>query len=928
MIKFLTTSFLLLFTVYSIAEEVTDNYELATKAFADQKMNEAFIHIKNILREQPEHLPSKILLSKIYFDAGNIVATEQELKEALMLGADINLILPLLGRSLIIQKRVSDVLSLAKYKNSFTKKSKFEWALLKGQVHILKQDDLSAQSEFEKALLLAPNNVRGINTVAYLYLTLGWLDKAKPLIEKSLRLQKNNEKTWVLQGKLSLAQGNAITALANFEQALSIDVNDPQVLRNLAFLSFRLQDMDRAEKYTQLILQQSPFDPAATLINAWLLISQDNLVQARSNLADLNDKLSNLQDNVLFEDSFISFVQGASEYLQGNHIKARQHLETYLSQFPEDISTIKMLVGINNHSELFQKTINLLEKSTIAVEKNFELSSQLIQLYLQNKRLLRAESILEQMEINFAGNPYIIYTQAKIARMRGQEEQALALLNNAEYSESKPLYILLLTGELYLQLNEITQAEIIAKKFIAEAVIDERVFNFIASLYIQQNKEDKALIFIEKILKSSPDNLTALFNKASIFSQQNKIEQSITLLNNILKQDSEHTPALLLMSRNALVLKNYESALTWATKVLVYDRLNVSALKARLFIIKQQQNWKAALTAAKKLLKSDRLNPDYLVENMKLNIKLGSFSEALKHSNILFTLWNDSAAKLTYLAKLQVSAKGIDLALKSLERAEKVDDKLITTKIAKARIYYLLDNIDKAEEIIKNIEKDMGKSTEIYLLKGDIAKEKGLLTIAQQAYTQAMTIDSTNVSAIIKLYQLTSQGVGEQEFTVLLEQLVSKKSTPVWVRKMLADSYMNQKNYQQAEVHYEYLLSLSTLEDTSSILNNLANIYAINDLNKALITANKGLAHDNKNAALLDTLGWILAQQHKYAEALAVLRKAFSLNARSAEIRYHIAYTLVKLNRKQEAKVELRASLSEGESFSEYQAAKTLLESL
>lgn len=926
--KFLAASLLLLFTVCATAEEVTDSYELAAKAFYAEDMNKAFIHIKNILREQPDHLPSKILLSKIYFDAGNIAATEQELKEALLLGADINLVLPLLGNALIIQKRVSDVLSLVKYKNSFTNASKFEWALLKGQVYIIKKDSLNAQAEFEKALLLAPDNVRGINTVAYLYITLDWFDKADELIQKSLSLNKNNEKTWALKGELSLAQGKPIIALSDFEKALMIDIHDPKVLRSLALLSFRLKDMDRVEKYTKLILKRSPFDPAATLINAWMLISQDKLDQAKKSLVGLNGKLSILQEDALFEDSFIGFTQGASEYLQGHYKQARQYLEAYLSRFPEDVSTIKMLVDIYNRDGLFQTSINVLEKSRGAVEKNFELSLKLIELYLDSEKYLRAESHLSRMKVNFPGNPYIIFTQAKIAHKRKNYKQALAFLNNGKYSVKKPLYIRLFTGELYLQLNELSQAEIIAEQFIAEDINDVDALNFMSSLYARQKKQGKALFFIEKVLVVSPGDLTALFNKALILSQKNENDQSISLLNKILEQDANHTPALLLLSRHALALKDYKSALSWVTRVIDYDRYNTPALKVRLLIIKQQNDPELALDAAQKLLKTDSFNPYFLIENMQLEIDLENFPAAIAHGNILYSLWSNSAPKLTYLAKLQVSADAVDLALKSLERAEEADNTLVATKIAKARIYYLLGNMSEAEKIITTTEQNYGKFAGFYLLKGDIAKDKNQFELAHKMYTQAILIDRTNVSAIINLYQLTLKKIGEQEFTVLLEQLVSQKSTPQWVKKILADSYMNQKKYQQAEAHYKNLLTLSGLEKTPSILNNLANIYAVTDLNKALATVKKGLSVDDKNAALLDTMGWILAQQQKYQEALSILRKAFSMDASSAETRYHLAYTLAKLNRKNEAKIELSAALSEGEVFSQYHEAKTLLESL
>ena len=54
------------------ANFVENNYENAATAFTENKVNDAFIFVKNALQKNPEHLPSKILISKIFFDAGNI----------------------------------------------------------------------------------------------------------------------------------------------------------------------------------------------------------------------------------------------------------------------------------------------------------------------------------------------------------------------------------------------------------------------------------------------------------------------------------------------------------------------------------------------------------------------------------------------------------------------------------------------------------------------------------------------------------------------------------------------------------------------------------------------------------------------------------------------------------------------------------------
>ena len=68
-----------------------DYYEKALQSFYNKKSNDALIYLKNALKENSQHLPSKLLLSKIYLEKEDAYAALETLNEALNMGADGNL---------------------------------------------------------------------------------------------------------------------------------------------------------------------------------------------------------------------------------------------------------------------------------------------------------------------------------------------------------------------------------------------------------------------------------------------------------------------------------------------------------------------------------------------------------------------------------------------------------------------------------------------------------------------------------------------------------------------------------------------------------------------------------------------------------------------------------------------------------------------
>lgn len=910
------------------ANLVENNYENAATAFAENKVNDAFIFVKNALQKNPEHLPSKLLISKLFFDAGNLPAVEEELYEALELGADINLVLPVLGSTLIIQKKAQELLELAKYQIQFSRQSEFEWALLMGQLELLNKNETKAQAEFERALTILPANPRALNSLALLYMGFGWQQKAKDLIEQSLLIKPNNEKTLVLKGEVLLAENKSDEALALFEQGFAIDPEDPKILRNLAFLNLRLQNYSKVKQYTDLILAQSPLDPAATLISAWRMMLNDDKELAEQSLAELSSALSLLDDKNISKGKLTSFIQGASEYLQGHNEKARQYLFSHLNTFPGDRSALRMLLEINSDNEVTSKLIILLEKNKKNIVGDLYLGTKLVQLYLSEHKILRADSLLSQVEENFPQHSFVIYLKATIERMRRNPRQALALLNNHKFSGQAPLYFLLLKGELQLELNNLKSAGETAALVLAKESNNLDAYNFIAAVNIKNNQFVKAMLNIEKVLELDNKNITAMFNKAIVLKFKNDISGFKSIINDILLDNPEHSASLLLLARYELSQGNTDEVISHTNTVLLYEPDNKYAIELEFAAYTQDKNTRSALIVAKKLTKIDRLNPIYIVAKVQLLTELKQYQEAERSINILYGLWDNESDKLLNLSELQTKAKFYQNAVKTLNRAKELTPESLPIELALANNYLQLKQNDKVVKAFIYIERQFGQSAELFLLKGDLAASNDKNGEAFHYYEQSIGLKSSNPKAIIKLYKLSGQGVKSDKFTEIVEKLLLGESTPNWVRKILADSYLMQNKLAKAQHHYEELLTRDDLVSEPSILNNLANIYAKDNVDKALLTAKKGLELGSKNSSLLDTIGWLLAKQKKYDEALSFLRDAFTMNASSPTIRYHLGFTLNELGRGKEAIKELNGALANGESFSEYQAAKSLLELL
>jgi tetratricopeptide (TPR) repeat protein len=120
-------------------------------------------------------------------------------------------------------------------------------------------------------------------------------------------------------------------------------------------------------------------------------------------------------------------------------------------------------------------------------------------------------------------------------------------------------------------------------------------------------------------------------------------------------------------------------------------------------------------------------------------------------------------------------------------------------------------------------------------------------------------------------------------------------------RNLLADFLLVTGRPEKAKIHYQHLLK-NNAPNTAGNANNLGNIL-LDESKPQEARPHILLAYEllPDQAHILNTYGRLLINDEQFDLALGVLRQAYAKNARSDSIKYHLAYTLHKLDRITEA---------------------------
>ena len=252
------------------------------------------------------------------------------------------------------------------------------------------------------------------------------------------------------------------------------------------------------------------------------------------------------------------------------------------------------------------------------------------------------------------------------------------------------------------------------------------------------------------------------------------------------------------------------------------------------------------------------------------------------------------------------------------------------TSIALQYTSFLLDINDneEADKILKSLSASRSKSPIYHFLQGRLQANRGNSEQAVNAYQKALDIDPTFVQALSAMY---NYALVEQHVDIFLStarRLASDESGAVLAKHLLAQYLFFIREFEESSTLYLELIEEGTVLNPAEVYNRLAIMSLENTVTDAKQYIIQAYELQPNSAKILDTFGYIKALEGDYEGSLRMLRDAFARDAKDPNIRYHLGYTLAKLNRIDEAKKELTFAVNVERPFFMRPQAKRLLDSL
>ena len=241
--RILVSIILLAMISHSSAESAPEHFEAAIYRFNNKEYNASVILLKNALREDPQHLPSRILLGKSLIRTGDVAGAEKDLKIALEFGADESLVVTPLGSAYLIQGKYQQLLDEIRSGSRSTEVEK-QVLVLRAYAQIQLGDLNQAEQDLTRARRLMPNDPRPMLGLATVAIRQGDLNKAEQFIALAQNHQPDESEILFAQGEILRLKGEVDSAIQLFNQSIALEPQKIQARLSQAALLINRSDGD------------------------------------------------------------------------------------------------------------------------------------------------------------------------------------------------------------------------------------------------------------------------------------------------------------------------------------------------------------------------------------------------------------------------------------------------------------------------------------------------------------------------------------------------------------------------------------------------------------------------------------------------------------------------------------------------------------
>ncbi|TYK64635.1 XrtA/PEP-CTERM system TPR-repeat protein PrsT [Colwellia echini] len=933
-----TRVFLILFTlissnVFAQNSAINQSYEDALQAFYQAKYQTSIIHLKNILQLDSNHLPSRVLMAENLLQQGKASAAEVELKFASAAGADNMKIMPLLARAYLIQNNYQFILDIYIPENSPDNYKSIMQGYV-GYAYLGQRDYPQATAAFTQSLTLSPNNVDALLGLAKVSIQQEDSAHALSLIKQVLTIEPNNKQALLMASITYKLTNDLSAALTTINQLILLDDKNYSALLTRSMLLSGLGEDEQAAADLDIILDHFPNEPIANYVRLISSPAQaDNEASKKlelhlmSILASIPAEYKNEQPVFLFLTGLVNFQNNAME-------NAQQTLLKYHKKAPNDIAAIKLLARSQMAlGDYFQAKKHLI-KAHFLDEADVEIWALLARTYMMTDELDKADFYFKKVHNS---NPTDLTAIIDLATLYLLNDDVIAIqkllepaTKIASLSDNIPqqTQILFMLIKALQETNSLDEAMLYSQQLLKVANNNTYAHQIQGNILALQGKIAPAKAAFIRAIELDESNFQAVMFLARIEALLGNINSSIALLKTAL--ESGPNSALYIELGDVYQgINNTEASMTWYQKGLAKNPSSILALNKIVAIHLADHQLEQAVAITENYIQKFDNNEQAHLLLAQLYQQSGWYQKALTQMNQYVKLATNRAVAFYQLAQLQLVNNDTNEAELSLQKSIAWQSDYQPAYLLLLSLYNKLDTATEAEEkslkLINALSAVSADKSLIAQLTADlywsINQENKALNLYQQSYTI-----KANRAALLGLFRIYRSNKQYVQISKLLTEWLNKNPDDLTLAISLAENYRLMGDLAKASSYYQTLVENNS--DNPVLLNNAAIVYReLKQYDQAAELIDRAYQLMPQNIIILDTKAWIEFHRGNVNNALALLRKANTLDYENAEVKYHLAVTLAALQRKTEARKYLQESVSSEQTYPEKSQAKALLSS-
>ena len=866
----------------------------------------AIVQFKNVLQQDPNHLPARIALGNANLRHGDAAAAEKELRIALGLGAARDQVFPVLGNALLAQRKYSEILDTIKIAMPGHRGS-YEIMLLRGRAYFELGQLPQAREQYQDARKLGAKHADPLIGLALIAQAESKVDEALEFVEQALVVAPDDTEAWFRKGEFLRDRGDDRGAQAAFDKVLAIKPNAIRVRLARASLRLSHNQLKGALEDVEAVRQINSDDLSSQFM-LWQIHQQTgDAAAAKADLAELNGKLNQFSEQAINSEPLLLRIAALVRYANRDLTRAAGYLEHYVTLRGNDISMRR----------LYGQVQLLLGEAKAAIDSLYPLYRQdphnidtligLGQAYLQIGHYAQAGDMFEQAR---AQNPKDSSLTARIALTNvglGNIDEAMNGLTDAVQQKRGGETAALLLSVLQIKAGRPDDALRTLQTLVARDQGNAKVHNLLGVAHTAAGDRKGARADFEQAQRLASDYFPPVYNLAKLDLADGNIAAAHARLEAVVNKNPRADSALLALADIAVVQGDKQGAIRWLDKAVAAAPNAVNA-QGKLVELRLSLGQRAeALMVATRMVDHNPENA-LAVESLALaEAANGKNAQAIKNFRDAARYAGFDGGQLMRIAAKQVNLEDFEEARRTLIKASNsaASDEALTALV---RLEIQTGEDDSARKRIAAMRTDDTHQALAEILSAELHMTHGEFSAAIDAY-QAAQKHAPSTTAVIGLVDALLGAEDLKRAITELESWLAAHPADRIARKRLALVYLPAHRLDEARALHEQLLKIDS--DDPVLLGNLARLYQLHGDKRARAYAERALAAAPDAASTMDTLGWILVTEKETAKGLALLREALA-RQNNPLIRFHLAQALQELGRTDEARAELDVIIQGG----------------